>query len=74
VKHSVHLRRRPRSSRGQFHHPLWEEAPNYGPERQSDYCQSCRAYLKTYNGEENETLFLADWTSLHLDVMPPIVD
>jgi FdhE protein len=34
-----------------------------------DYCQFCRAYLKTYVGEGNETLFLADWTSLHLDVM-----
>jgi FdhE protein len=34
-----------------------------------DYCQLCRAYLKTYDGEGNETLFLADWTSLHLDVI-----
>jgi FdhE protein len=34
-----------------------------------DYCQFCRAYLKTYDGEGNETLFLADWTSLHLDVI-----
>ena len=34
-----------------------------------DYCQSCRAYLKTYHGEESETFFLADWTSLHLDVI-----
>jgi len=34
-----------------------------------DYCQSCRAYLKTYNGEGSESLFLADWTSLHLDVI-----
>jgi FdhE protein len=34
-----------------------------------DYCQSCRAYLKTYNGEGRETFFLADWTSLHLDVI-----
>ena len=34
-----------------------------------DYCQSCRAYLKTYNGEGSETFFLADWTSLHLDVI-----
>jgi len=34
-----------------------------------DYCQSCRAYLKTYNGEGSEPLFLADWTSLHLDVI-----
>jgi FdhE protein len=34
-----------------------------------DYCQFCRAYLKTYDGEGNETFFLADWTSLHLDVI-----
>lgn len=34
-----------------------------------DYCQSCRAYLKTYDGRGNETLFLADWSSLHLDVI-----
>jgi FdhE protein len=34
-----------------------------------DYCQSCHAYLKTYNGEGNESLFLADWTSLHLDII-----
>jgi len=34
-----------------------------------DYCQFCRAYLKTYDGEGNETLFLADWTSLHLDLI-----
>jgi FdhE protein len=34
-----------------------------------DHCQSCRAYLKTYYGEGNETFFLADWTSLHLDVI-----
>jgi len=34
-----------------------------------DYCQSCSAYLKTYNGEGSETFFLSDWTSLHLDVI-----
>jgi FdhE protein len=34
-----------------------------------DYCQSCRAYLKTYDGEGSETFFLADWTSLYLDVI-----
>jgi FdhE protein len=34
-----------------------------------DYCQSCRAYLKTYDGEGSETFFLADWTSLHLDII-----
>jgi FdhE protein len=34
-----------------------------------DHCQSCRAYLKTYNGEGSEPLYLADWTSLHLDII-----
>jgi FdhE protein len=34
-----------------------------------DYCQSCRAYLKTYTGEGSEAFFLADWTSLHLDII-----
>jgi FdhE protein len=34
-----------------------------------DYCQSCRAYLKTYDGDGGERLFLADWTSLQLDVI-----
>ena len=33
-----------------------------------DYCESCRGYLKTYNGEGNENVLLADWTSLHLDL------
>lgn len=34
-----------------------------------DYCENCGGYLKTYNGEGREALFLADWTSLHLDIM-----
>lgn len=34
-----------------------------------DYCERCRGYLKTYVGEGSETLWLADWTSLHLDVV-----
>jgi len=34
-----------------------------------DYCRACRAYLKTYNGEGSESFFLADWTSLHLDII-----
>jgi FdhE protein len=34
-----------------------------------DYCERCHGYLKTYVGEGNETLLLADWTSLHLDVV-----
>jgi FdhE protein len=33
-----------------------------------DYCESCRAYLKTYNGQGAEAVMLADWTSLHLDL------
>jgi len=34
-----------------------------------DYCASCRAYLKTYDGQGAEQVLLADWTSLHLDVV-----
>lgn len=34
-----------------------------------DHCDSCRAYLKTYVGEGSESLWLADWTSLHLDII-----
>ena len=34
-----------------------------------DYCESCRGYLKTYEGEGSESVLLADWTSIHLDVV-----
>ena len=34
-----------------------------------DHCDSCRGYLKTYNGQGQEALWLADWTSLHLDLI-----
>jgi FdhE protein len=34
-----------------------------------DYCESCRGYLKTYNGQGDESVLLADWTSLHLDLV-----
>ena len=34
-----------------------------------DYCEACGGYLKTYSGEGSEAVFLADWTSIHLDVM-----
>jgi FdhE protein len=34
-----------------------------------DYCESCRGYLKTYAGEGDEHVLLADWTSLHLDLL-----
>ena len=33
-----------------------------------DYCESCRGYLKTYDGQGGESVMLADWTSLHLDL------
>ena len=33
-----------------------------------DWCESCRGYLKTYDGQGNENVLLADWTSLHLDL------
>ena len=34
-----------------------------------DYCESCRGYLKTYDGQGDEQVLLADWTSLQLDVL-----
>jgi FdhE protein len=30
---------------------------------------ACGSYLKTYEGLGREALLLADWTSLHLDVL-----
>ena len=35
----------------------------------STIAKSCRGYLKTYDGQGNEALLLADWTSLHLDLV-----
>lgn len=34
-----------------------------------DYCDACDGYLKTYDGEGSECLLMADWTSLHLDLL-----
>jgi FdhE protein len=34
-----------------------------------DFCEACRGYLKTYSGQGDERVLLADWTSLHLDVV-----
>lgn len=34
-----------------------------------DYCETCHGYLKTYDGEGDESVMLADWTSLHIDVL-----
>jgi FdhE protein len=34
-----------------------------------DHCESCGGYLKTYDGQGDETLLLSDWSSLHLDLV-----
>ena len=34
-----------------------------------DYCDRCQGYLKTYDGQGSEAVLLADWTSLHLDLL-----
>ena len=34
-----------------------------------DYCEACSGYVKTYEGQGSESVLLADWTSLHLDVI-----
>lgn len=34
-----------------------------------EYCQSCGGYLKTYVGQGREGLLLADWTTVHLDII-----
>jgi FdhE protein len=34
-----------------------------------DYCEHCDGYLKTYSGIGNEIFLMADWTSLHLDIL-----
>ena len=39
------------------------------PSLRLDHCESCRGYLKTYVGQGAEALLLADWSSLHLDVI-----
>jgi FdhE protein len=49
------------------HHIAVMEIEGEG-ELRIEYCTSCRSYLKTYNGQGNESLLLADWTSIHLDV------
>ena len=33
------------------------------------HASPCGGYLKTYDGEGNESVLLADWTSLHLDIV-----
>jgi FdhE protein len=39
------------------------------PSLRIDHCETCGGYIKTYVGQGNETLLLADWSSLHLDLI-----
>jgi FdhE protein len=34
-----------------------------------DHCESCGGYLKTYDGQGDEALWLTDWSTLHLDLI-----
>jgi FdhE protein len=34
-----------------------------------DACNECKGYTKTYTGTGQETMFRADWTTLHLDAL-----
>jgi FdhE protein len=34
-----------------------------------DVCEACKSYVKTYDGVGREALLLADWPTLHLDVI-----
>lgn len=52
----------------QNNHRLAVLAVEGEPGLRIDYCESCHGYLKTYEGEGNESVLLADWTSLHLDL------
>ncbi|MBR0261975.1 MAG: formate dehydrogenase accessory protein FdhE [Selenomonadaceae bacterium] len=34
-----------------------------------DVCDECNCYLKTYGAEDEENIYLRDWTTLHLDLL-----
>ena len=34
-----------------------------------DVCDECNCYLKTYSKEDEENIYLCDWTTLHLDLL-----
>ena len=38
------------------------------PEMRIDVCEECHSYIKTYLNEGQEAIYLADWTTLHLDM------
>ena len=50
-------------------HRLAEIAVEGQGGRRIDYFEQCRGYLKTYQGQESEIVFLADWTSIQLDMV-----
>ncbi len=39
------------------------------PDLRIDTCEQCKSYLKIYIGEGNEEVALADWSTLHLDLI-----
>ena len=39
------------------------------PSLRIDHCETCGGYVKTYVGQGDETLLLADWSSFHLDLI-----
>lgn len=39
------------------------------PDFRIDTCDHCKSYLKTYMGEGREKVALADWSTLHLDLV-----
>ena len=43
--------------------------PEGEPALRIDGCRECSGYLKTYVGEGHEALLLADWSTIHLDVL-----
>ncbi|HHY60811.1 MAG TPA: formate dehydrogenase accessory protein FdhE, partial [Clostridia bacterium] len=43
--------------------------PQGVPDWRIDTCDHCRGYLKTYTGEDEEPVMLADWATLHFDAL-----
>lgn len=39
------------------------------PDFRLDVCNSCHSYMKTYLDRGNEAITLADWSTLHLDIL-----
>ena len=38
------------------------------PAMRLDVCDACHSYIKTYNEEGQEDVFLTDWATMHLDM------